>query len=620
MKRWLFLTVLLLALTGCAAEPEQTLPPTEALHSATQPSTTEPTGYYDPDSSLEASTEGAVRVYPLNRTDSYALFSMGEDLLLFSGTEVTTMTRLTGNTLYVSAAANLDCFIEADSPALQVSEKGVTYFDAAKKQLVFLDTGLKEVSRVDLPEEILEHPALSADRKQLYYLTEAELHCIDLETGLDRFLKEITFPQQVLTNLHCSDSVLECSVVDNYGNSYGIFISVQTGELLWETLEDDVTLWTRGDYYFAAHYDGAYQELLTGFGLQEPMLLTGSYGAETHPLLDLTAAVQVSSDADSVVLNCYNLETGMCDYSLLLPGQAYPQHLQGDTEEDCIWFLRYDENYTGDTICRWDYSKSATGDTVSHLSVRYNANNPDTAALTACQDTAAVISRKYNVELLLWTSAVGNQPQGYTLRPEYQAPLIAHCLQQLDQALANYPSGFLKKAASGTADGKIRICLVREILGDISQGVPESNGGLQYWDKQGNTYIALTLGPELEQNLYHEMFHIIESRVLSTCSAYDDWDSLNPEGFDYSYSHTDQPEGMEALLEGDSRAFIDLYSMTFPREDRARIMEYAMMPGNEAFFQSPAMQAKLSQLCQGIREAFKLKKSTEVFLWEQYLA
>ena len=59
--------------------------------------------------------------------------------------------------------------------------------------------------------------------------------------------------------------------------------------------------------------------------------------------------------------------------------------------------------------------------------------------------------------------------------------------------------------------------------------------------------------------------------------------------------------------------------MSFPKEDRARILEYAMTPGHEALFQATQMQAKLSQLCQGIREAYGLKKAEETFLWEQYL-
>ena len=62
-----------------------------------------------------------------------------------------------------------------------------------------------------------------------------------------------------------------------------------------------------------------------------------------------------------------------------------------------------------------------------------------------------------------------------------------------------------------------------------------------------------------------------------------------------------------------------MYSMSFPKEDRARIMEYAMMPGNEAYFKSSTMQSKLKTVCKGIREAFGLKKYAEPLPWEQYL-
>ena len=59
--------------------------------------------------------------------------------------------------------------------------------------------------------------------------------------------------------------------------------------------------------------------------------------------------------------------------------------------------------------------------------------------------------------------------------------------------------------------------------------------------------------------------------------------------------------------------------MSFPKEDRARVMEYAMLPGNEKLFQAPALQAKLQALCDGIREAYGLEDAEDSFLWEQYL-
>jgi hypothetical protein len=59
--------------------------------------------------------------------------------------------------------------------------------------------------------------------------------------------------------------------------------------------------------------------------------------------------------------------------------------------------------------------------------------------------------------------------------------------------------------------------------------------------------------------------------------------------------------------------------MSFPKEDRARIMEYAVMEGQEEVFSSDTMQKKLKTLCRGIRSAFGLSNVSEALLWEQYL-
>ena len=96
--------------------------------------------------------------------------------------------------------------------------------------------------------------------------------------------------------------------------------------------------------------------------------------------------------------------------------------------------------------------------------------------------------------------------------------------------------------------------------------------------------------------------------------------ALNPAGFTYDLDYAANRERhAEEYLQPNTRSFIDTYSMSFPKEDRARIMECAMQSGNEDLFRSPVMQAKLSCLSKAIREAYGLKKSTVTFRWEQYL-
>ena len=116
------------------------------------------------------------------------------------------------------------------------------------------------------------------------------------------------------------------------------------------------------------------------------------------------------------------------------------------------------------------------------------------------------------------------------------------------------------------------------------------------------------------------MCHLIDTIVLGGSSAYDTWDLHNPTGFTYDYDYAaNRNRNSTAYLLDNSRYFIDMYSMSFPKEDRARIMEYAMTEGNGALFQTEAMQGKLHTLCLGIREAFGLEDWPEPLRWEQYL-
>ena len=128
------------------------------------------------------------------------------------------------------------------------------------------------------------------------------------------------------------------------------------------------------------------------------------------------------------------------------------------------------------------------------------------------------------------------------------------------------------------------------------------------------------LGDALEQTLYHEVFHVIDSYVLSSCVLYDDWEDLNPRNFEYDFDYIqNQTREDYRYLEEGNQSFIDMYSMSYPGEDRARIMEFAMLAGSESYFSADTMQEKLTRLCEGIREAFELEDLTEILPWEIYL-
>lgn len=618
MKR-LIPVLLALLLCGCAQQPAPTPPP------ATEPAPTTPApvvSIYDPDSGLERDTAGAIRVYPLGQSSSTGIVRMGTDLLVFSDPENTTITRYSGDDLCVVASTELSCGVHPSSPAVTVNENGLTYYDFYENQLVYLNGKLEEVMRTNLPDTLRDVPALSADRKMLYYCTQDALRCLDLETGLDRLVKELYFSLQTPTALHCGDTVISCLVEDTVGNRSQLFISTETGRLLYETFEETLVQ-TKDSFYFCVYQDGIYPELLIGDSEQGPTLLRPhTYGSSIHGVIENKAAVLVTENAvcNTLQLDHYDLQSGKRTASLTIPDTDMPFGFSA--AGDSIWFLRYDPQYGSDVLCQWDISRNPCENEASCFSTRYSIEKPDYDGIAACRGIADRLSHRYGVQILLWTDAIAFQPWDYTLIPEHQVPVIRNELEELESFLALYPRGFLQTAAAATASGRIQISLVRSILGNADAGETFNEVvGLQYWDDSANAYLSLSADRNLlVQNACHEMFHIIDTRVLTLCKAYDDWDKLNPKGFEYDNDYIENlTREDDQWLQGPERAFIDRYSMSYPREDRARIMEYAMMDGNEDCFESETMQKKLRQLCIGIREAFGMKHYTEPLVWEQYL-
>ena len=112
----------------------------------------------------------------------------------------------------------------------------------------------------------------------------------------------------------------------------------------------------------------------------------------------------------------------------------------------------------------------------------------------------------------------------------------------------------------------------------------------------------------LEQTIHHEIVHLIDNRL--TFDAYlrpesnyseENWAALNPVGFVYAGTYDEMP--MHYFNDGYENYFLDIYSRTFAREDRARILEYAMI-GADYVFSTPERLAKLDYLSRCIRECF----------------
>lgn len=236
----------------------------------------------------------------------------------------------------------------------------------------------------------------------------------------------------------------------------------------------------------------------------------------------------------------------------------------------------------------------------------------------ACRQAAQALGDVSGLRVLVLSEAAQVSPWDYTLIPSTRAEETLLALEATEAVLSGFPDGFLPQLWEGW--DSLSLCFVDAIRGSPQSGSLQNAMGLQFEDGQAR-YLVLALAParELGYTLVHELSHLIDSRVTRDSHIYDSWNDLNPREFAYSLDVNADMGRFRHLLEGADRCFLDAYAMTYPEEDRARILEFAMNPGNEACFTSPAMQRKLRCICTGIREGFGLTEDGRTFLWEQYL-
>ena len=107
MKRFLLTVLACLMLCGCGGEAPETTASTQPREDVAP---TELSGSYLPDSKIEQASNGAVRAYPQTAENIRAIRVMGDNLLVFSGNETTTLSLLTGENLFHAAEIQLDIF------------------------------------------------------------------------------------------------------------------------------------------------------------------------------------------------------------------------------------------------------------------------------------------------------------------------------------------------------------------------------------------------------------------------------------------------------------------------------------------------------------------------------
>lgn len=606
MKFFLFPLLLSLLLCGCAAQNPQSEEPVSAI----SPVITRPE---EPRTSTAPSLipmAAATKQFSLPESATGFLF-LDDNLLLFSGVEDSTTLTLnhpeSGDTI---ASYRIPFVLTPKNATVQLLNAGISYFDHSTMETVVLDRNLQEIRRISAPDDLTGMPLLDQAGRTLYYCTASAVRSLDLDTGISRILKELSYPVQGLSGILLEDTVLQLSITESDGTWRTLFLSSENGQLLSE-YEGNILPESAGETYFVQLQNGNLQTLLFGNIPQSPMVLHPARDPEDCFFLKTQILTTARTD-NTRTLDLYDLNTGFHTASLSAPSGQYVTTAVSDSRGN-IWVLwSREENQFLECI-----EPVPSQDQTIHAAPYYTRQNPDYEGLAACSLYAAELSEKYGIDILVYKDAAALEPWDYHLEYEHQASVLYRELESLNDHLSRFPEGFLQTLSQKFT--ALKICIVRSATGSPESGSLEAVNGIQFMDGF-DAYIVLATDHDTEYTLFHELSHLMETVVLTNSVAYDRWDKLNPPDFQYDndYVSNRTRDGSPWLKEG-SAYFIDTYAMSYPKEDRARLFEYAMTSGHDTLFASPNLQQKLKQLCIGIREGFDLEGATEVFLWEQYL-
>lgn len=563
-----------------------------------------------------STSDAAVKAFPVCLENVYAIRSMGNQVLVFSGAENTTLTLLSAEDLSPSASYTLDGWLDHRDSSIQITDSTISCYLPDRRETLLLDSNLQELRHIPDPAILTGPPLFHHGQNTLYYCTDNAIFAWDMDRNIHRTLKELSYTHQELVGMFLEGTVLQCRILDGSREEH-LFLSAQNGKM-FHTHPGNISLEAFHKKYYAQFPNGSIQSLVFGSDTKMPQALILS---DLHAVCNFlpqqnSALICTRPSEDTLELTVYHLDSGSRTASLIFPAQSEP--IAADGCSDGFVYLLCADPQSGQTnIYRWDCRTANLRDTFCYTQPHYTRKSPDREGLENCRAYAEQLSEKFGIRILVGKDAAATQPWDYDLEPEHLVSVLTDGLKTLDRCLSTFPPHMLTDTASHFSS--LRICLVRQICGSAESGSTEPAAGIQFLENS-DAYIALALGPSVESSLYHELFHVMDTHLLGNTGTLDRWDELNPAGFRYDYSYeTNKTRNSGVYLQHDTRAFVDTYSMSYPKEDKARIMEYAMLPGNLELFQNPTMQRKLRTLCEGIRDAYGLSKEEITYPWEQYL-
>jgi len=561
----------------------------------------------------------------MNGGVSQSLFLFGEDLLLYGPVEKEPGVYITRaaviSTKTGEVLAERDCS-EYSSFSFQVCGECLLLSDGSAGKVLYLD---RTLSVVDEYRFSLGGGAIYGDKtgNRLYFLApENGIHTVDRSTGETSVLLQGE-AVRLYPSVHRDNFVsfgyvdpatqLSVTAVLNLGTGQvealpfeGSFYAVQRSADLWMAKNhesDDVFYYGRQGYIrtFTVEESYANVSLLP----DAAGIVISSYGREG------ISAVSLYGADGSFISRCDLNGLGLASVGMPLwveeKGGCYLSAMTGEGR---------------DILLFWDVSTPMSGDSLQFEPLRQE--KPGGVVATALYDRAAAMSEAYGVQIHIAEQGKLDD-EAWKAERVYDEALIGSALTQLEAVLSVYPDGFLSQLRYGSQQA-VHVFLV----GYVSDGsIPENSSGFTSYTgfalqrTAGNIIaIDITQPGQLEKTIHHELAHLIDYRLAFDANlrpealfSEETWSLYNPEDFAYPNRRYDLPASM--YRQDYDLYFVDFYSRTNAFEDRARILEYALVGSDWIFSSAPVRLQKLQYLADCIRDAFDTAGWPEETVWEQ---
>lgn len=516
-------------------------------------------------------------------------------------------------------------YSKLEFPNVQVCEDYVAINDWATGEIVLLDEKLQEVSKYQVNCEY-DSMYLSSDVEKVYvFRSDGGVEITEFVSGKTEYLLEQAV--NLYTSQKCGDYITFSYVDKNTQlEEYGA-LNLKDGQISEFPFH--------GSYYYLNYVNDLW--MATRFEDRDVNYIGNAESVQTFELPSSTSITMLASDSGNLLATYYD-ENGLskmeifdvegkflsrCENAL---GEAFLQSELLWSGADGGYFFLMTEPNEHDKLLFWDMSVEVSGENLPFQPVTPEVLAED-AVSAELYDRAREIGERYGIEIRI-AEQMEEDYNDYKVETILDESEISLALDAIERTFAEYPEKYFSQLLYGSIrEIELHVAGVLTNLeipeGEVN-GFTSFAGFVQTRNDKAVIVVDAWQNGQMEEHLHHEIFHLTDDKLAFDAGIREDavysedqWVELNPKEFEYSYNLFELPE---SYFEDDyGEWFIELYSRTYPREDRATIMEYAMLGMDAMFVSAPYRQAKLEYLCKCIRDAFDTTGWPEETRWEKTL-